>query len=185
MAKLRGLGIGWVRGDLVPEESAVEEILALRKRIEEIQAELEATRTSGPEGTSELAQGDDTFDLNFSFVASPDQYSFHGTGYKHHVEAAWDEIFAAVAPLMINEVSDEQLSNALTGFSRDMSVPELRSMKDLKGKRLMDFSVNDDDFQTVKVQLRALGLISKSAKNRSVKDTNTYWTLTPYAILTT
>ncbi len=173
-------GIGWVRGNLVPEESAVEEILSLRKRIEELETELETTRTSGPEGTSELAQGEDTFELKFSFVASPDQHSFHGTGYKHHVDVEWDDLFAAVAPLMINEASDEQISSALTSIARDLSLSELRAMKDFKGKRFMDFSVDDDDFQTVKVQLRALGLISKSAKNRSVKDTNTYWTLTPY-----
>ncbi|KAB8066887.1 DUF4062 domain-containing protein [Janthinobacterium violaceinigrum] len=37
-----------------------------------------------------------------------------------------------------------------------------------------------DDFQTIKIQLRALGLITKSTRSRSVKDTSTYWTLTPY-----
>ncbi|EBP9710788.1 forkhead box transcription factor, partial [Salmonella enterica subsp. enterica] len=35
-------------------------------------------------------------------------------------------------------------------------------------------------FQTIKVQFRALGLIIKSEKSRSVKDKGTYWTLTPY-----
>ena len=40
--------------------------------------------------------------------------------------------------------------------------------------------MNEDDFQTIKVQLRALGLIVKSDKTRSVKDTATYWSLTPY-----
>lgn len=173
-------GIGWVRGNLVPEESAVEEILSLRKQIEVLQTELEATRTTGPEGTSELAQGDDIFELNFSFVVSPDEYSFNGTGYQHHIKVAWDDLFAAVAPLMIDEASDKQISSALTGLARDLSWSELRSTKNFKGMRFMNYSVDDDDFQTVKVQLRALGLIAKSAKNRSVKDTNTYWTLTPF-----
>jgi hypothetical protein len=30
------------------------------------------------------------------------------------------------------------------------------------------------------VQLRALGLIKENDRKRSVKDTGTYWTLTPY-----
>ena len=39
-----------------------------------------------------------------------------------------------------------------------------------------------DDFQTIKVQLLALRLISKSTKrkSRSVNDKATYWTLTPH-----
>jgi predicted MarR family transcription regulator len=44
----------------------------------------------------------------------------------------------------------------------------------------MSFRVDTDDFQTIKIQLRALGLITKSTKSRSVKDTATYWTLTPF-----
>ena len=43
-----------------------------------------------------------------------------------------------------------------------------------------DISINNDDFQTLKVQLLALGLMKQSVKNRSVKDTGAYWTLTPY-----
>jgi len=36
------------------------------------------------------------------------------------------------------------------------------------------------DFYTVKIQLIALGLIEKSDKRRSVKDSSTYWRLTTY-----
>jgi hypothetical protein len=44
----------------------------------------------------------------------------------------------------------------------------------------MDFKIDSVDFQTIKVQLRALGLITKSPKSRSVRDNATYWTLTSY-----
>ena len=57
-------------------------------------------------------------------------------------------------------------------------------------KSLMTATVDDekvqtmeilaDCFQTIKVQLRAVGLISKSPRTRSVKDTGTYWSLTAY-----
>ncbi len=45
---------------------------------------------------------------------------------------------------------------------------------------MSDITLDDQDFQTVKIQLRALGLMAKSEKARSVKDSGTYWTLTPY-----
>ena len=47
-------------------------------------------------------------------------------------------------------------------------------------QELYRVKVRDEDFQTIKAQLRALGLIEKSLKKRSLKDTQSYWTLTPY-----
>ena len=44
----------------------------------------------------------------------------------------------------------------------------------------IDFSISSESFRTIIVQLRALGLIGKSTRTRSVKDTATYWTLTPF-----
>lgn len=173
-------GIGWVRGNLVPDESAVEEILGLRRRIEELQAELQATRTTGPEGTSDLAQGADPYKVNFSFVASPNQWSHHGNGYKSVAVLEWDDIFSAISPLMIHEATEANISKALNTLVRDHSYGDLQNSNGFDNLNLMDFKVDNDDFQTIKIQLRALGLITKSTKSRSVKDTATYWTLTPY-----
>lgn len=102
-------GIGWVRGDLVPDESTTKEILSLRRRIEELQQELLAASTHGPEGSIGLAQGEDTFRLNYTFVASPTKYSYAGSGYTGRVNVKWNDIFAAISPLMINEATDGQL----------------------------------------------------------------------------
>jgi hypothetical protein len=44
----------------------------------------------------------------------------------------------------------------------------------------LDVKVLEDDFQTIKIQLLALGLLQKSVRRRSLKDTATYWSLTPY-----
>jgi hypothetical protein len=45
---------------------------------------------------------------------------------------------------------------------------------------LVDFKFNDSDIDTCIIQFRALGLVRESQKTRSIKDTNTYWSLTPY-----
>ena len=44
----------------------------------------------------------------------------------------------------------------------------------------VEFSILDTDFQTIKIQFRALGYITESLKKRSIHDKGTYWTLTPY-----
>jgi len=45
---------------------------------------------------------------------------------------------------------------------------------------LNTIEIQDEEFGTLIVQLRALGLIEKSERNRSVKDKATYWKLTAY-----
>ena len=90
------------------------------------------------------------------------------------------QIFYYISPLMIHEASDLQIRQSLTEIVRNIELPRLKNTKDGKDQIFRDFTINDEDFQTIKVQLRALGLINKNDKNRSVKDTKTYWTLTPY-----
>ncbi|VCU69575.1 hypothetical protein PIGHUM_01638 [Pigmentiphaga humi] len=173
-------GIGWVRGNLVPDESTMEEILSLRRRIEELQQDLLAASIHGPEGTRGFAQGADVFEINYSFVASPSAYAHDGKGYRAIVEAEWDEIFSAVSPLMIDEATENEMAKSLNRLISDLASSDLQSNKGFKDLGLMNFRIDGDDFQTIKIQLRALGLITKSTKSRSVKDTATYWTLTPY-----
>ena len=172
--------VGWVRGDLVPDVSAAEEILRLREEVEDLEARLEAARFQSPEGTSSLAQGQDTYTITFAFSAIRDEILEEWTHYTHSVDMSWDDIFSAVSPLMINEANEYASRDALEELVRNRSEAELLERTEIHGCTLRDFQVSDTDFQTIKVQLRALGLIAQSTKPRGVKDTRTYWTLTPY-----
>lgn len=174
--------VGWVRGDLVPDDSATAELLTLRKKIEELQAALQAARQEAPEGTEGLAQGDDLFHLHLWFDAHPqdDPYFISPTKYGLSMPVSWNDIFSVVSPLMINELIEEEFRGALNSFAEELATPETRKDKVFQTMRLRNFRLVDDDFQTIKIQLRALGLIDKSTKPRSVKDTSTYWKLTPY-----
>jgi Domain of unknown function (DUF4062) len=100
--------VGWVRADQVPDEAATEEILRLRRHLDEVEHRLQAARTTAPEGAQDHAQGFDTFEVAFRF---------HAGGYGNVLDqemstkapTTWNAIFGAVAPLMINEASDKQL----------------------------------------------------------------------------
>ena len=48
------------------------------------------------------------------------------------------------------------------------------------GDDISNVNVLNEDFQNIKVQLIALGLIEESIKKRSTKDKGVYWTLTKY-----
>jgi hypothetical protein len=163
--------VGWVRGDLVPDESTAEQILLLKKQIETLQAKLDATSMRAPEGTAALAQGSDIFEFHYTLSGSR-------TTYRSEASVSWDEIFAAVSPIMIDEAREPTIRSALSRLVSEKAIDELLAMEE--DQSLRDFSIKDEDFQTIKVQLRALGLITKSTKSRSVKDSDTYWTLTSY-----
>ena len=172
--------IGWVRADELPDKNATLELLKLRQRADELQAELARSRRTAPKGTEDLAQGDELHTLRYSFLSNIKGRTWGGTNWNGTFQATWNEIFAVLGPLMINEASDDALKNGLDRFSGDKNGANLAKLKDLEGCTLTNFSLKDEDFQTIKVQLRALGLIAKSEKARSVKDLATYWTLTPY-----
>jgi len=148
--------------------------------VDELERKLSAVATEAPQGASTLAQGGDQVSLAYSFIASTTEYRHNGETYSGDSVLTWDEIFSALAPLMIDESDESGLQIALNSLVRSKEYEDLHSQKRFKGQKFFDFAVLRDDFQTVKIQLRALGLITKSSKNRSVKDTATYWTLTPY-----
>lgn len=171
--------IGWVRADELPDKDAALELLKLRQRVDELQVELAKSRTTAPKGTEDLAQGDEFHKLRYSF-SSQNERTYNRTSWTGSFQATWNDVFAVLAPLMIHEASDDTLKSALDSFAGDKNKDYLANDKDLKDCTLSNFSLNRDDFQTIKVQIRALGLITKNEKTRSVKDTTTYWTLTPY-----
>ena len=137
----------------------------LRKENDELKNRLEKARTSAPAGSEYLQQGDDVFELNFRYYNAGSQNS--------KVNLSWNNIFYLIAPLMMDEATEEELHNELRQYLRDIIEKKIR----IRPNRI---DVNNIDFQTIKVQLIALGLIFKSDKKRSIKDSGAYWSLTPY-----
>lgn len=174
---------GWIRADKVPTDATIADILALRNRVSELEAEAALLRDSPPSGTDVLAQGEDRFELHIAFTARHhlDEYPYNkDQRYTASITPTWNGIFAAVAPSMINEAPDSALRLAFRDFLTTESLRLYQERKEFKGKELRDFSFRKDEIETCIVQLRALGLIRESDKRRSLKDTGTYWTLTPY-----
>ncbi|MCG8470513.1 MAG: DUF4062 domain-containing protein [Desulfobacterales bacterium] len=172
-------GIGWVRGDLIPSQEASQEILKLKKEIENLESRLNEARTQAPPGTEDFAQKEDIFTVHFACKSIFDYETYN---WQYNFSTSWDNIFYHVSPIMINEATDTDLRASLNRFVNKYGLPQLlEANKDETFEhRFKPPTIIDDDFQTIKVQLRALGLMVQSNKPRSIKDTGTYWTLTPY-----
>lgn len=170
--------VGWVRADLVPDESAAQEILRLRDQIMSLESTLARSAKVPPPGTQGLAQGDEQFIIELTFSAR--SMDFTTTRYNAAVPMSWNEIFACVAPCLLGEADDLTLRRQLQSQpSLAEYLQDVIETNKIAGE-LARIEVSNESFDTIKVQLRALGLITQSPNKHGVKDTATYWTLTPY-----
>lgn len=174
--------VGWVRADLVPKDSTVSEVLKLKTRILELEKEASETVLKPLNGSESLLQEDDTIELTFKFDSRKkgDAGLFIDTAYTGTISLSWNQIFASVAPRIINEATDEDFRKSINDYFTSMAKNEFMQDETLKGTILRNFRFLKADIDTCIIQMRAIGLIKESTKQRSVKDTSTYWTLTPY-----
>jgi hypothetical protein len=182
--------VGWVRGDVGTSTEALQEINELRKQIDA--AETAGARTDPPKEAEGLAQGEEQ--TGFRIVAkarargtpSGDLFNFTRS---YGLEASWSEVFFQLGPEMLNEADENALRGRIKTWIDEKHKTRVR--KKLRAatfddgdsvQRLLtvNLDIRDEDFGTLIIQLRALGLIEKSDRQRSLKDKGSYWTLTPY-----
>lgn len=171
---------GWVKATYLPSEESTKEILELTKQVEHLKIELEKAKTKAPEGTELLSQGNDKIKLNFSFTAQGDDWRIKDVKYTSTTELSWDEIFGEISPLMIDESPESPIRSKINQLIRDKEYEKLQKKFKKEERFPTSFSLNDSDYQTIKIQLRALNLMTESIRKRGVRDTKTYWTLTPF-----
>jgi hypothetical protein len=184
--------VGWIRGDVQTATDSLVELNELRKQLEAAERRLEEARSGPPPGTERLAQAAD--EVGFEAKAktsvrsdnSPLGREWTGT---MEVDATWDEVFSAIGPELLDESSqyamrrsvDRWLTTRYGGefrkLTRKAAKEQGEQVHSFRGTRI---ELPDDHFGTVLIQLRALGLLSRSERKRSVTDKGTYWTLTPY-----
>lgn len=140
----------------------------MRQEIERLKVELRSVRVDPPAGADQYAQGNDLFEVTI-------EYSVPGKiGSEYETLAvSWNTIFKEVGPTLMGEATErmmrQRLSDELWRYAEDRFPPNARRQMLL-----------EDHFDTIKVQLVALGLIQKSPQKHVPSDTNKYWSLTPF-----
>ena len=151
---------GWVKANLVSSAEANDLIYNLRKENEELKNKLAELDNSKPDNTEALQQGDDQFSMIVVYVLynKVDGKEFNTT---------WDELFTIMSPWLIEEKTEEELTEKLA-YSYLMKE---NIVKDILTKAY----IQDEFFQTIKIQFLALGVIKRIERQEK-----TLWTLTPY-----
>lgn len=171
---------GWVKAIYVPSEDSSKEILKLKTEIESLQEEIKKSKSFAPEGTESLSQGTDKITIHFSYngYLISERFAYdEGFG---HFDSTWDDLFAEISPLMIDEALQSSIISKLNSFIKLKVHKILEETLKTQNKRPDNYKIYDEDFQTMIIQLRALGLITESIRKRSIHDKKRYWSLTPY-----
>ena len=176
---------GWVRAeDAVPHETLVE-IAGLNREIESLRTKLNEARVKPPPGTEDLAQGSQLAPVKIFYhgysekakrAIADGRYQSTDLLFTTQIGLTWDEVFASVGPLLFDESAEPAMKAAVV--TRAIQYHKYQDEYEEDGGQKL--GIADDQFQTIKVQFLALGLITKSDRKRGVRDKATYWTLTPY-----
>ena len=151
---------GWVRADRVPSEDLLAELNDVRKQNESLARELASRQVSAQPALEGLATLDDTFELHGT-------YRYDGAYRRWKAEMSWRAIFAAIGPYLVQYPAASAVKAVLEKAAFLISNSGGNSS-----------TLNDQDFQTVSVQLKALGLVEISFTKNVAGGMGLYWSAT-------
>lgn len=186
--------VGWVRADEAGSPETLRLLTQAQERVRQLEANLDEARTTPPPGVEGLSQGSDTIEL-LVFVSA--RYRDKQNAYRSmttwaQISISWDKIFGLLGLLMFDEASTTDLKKAFLDwmaqeyFSEFDEKSDQRLSEDGTGRKNdtryseRNLHVDDEDFRTLLLQFKALGMVRNGIKKRSVNDAETYWSLTPF-----
>ncbi|MFC6014087.1 DUF4062 domain-containing protein [Nocardia lasii] len=165
-------GVGWVRGNLAMTLEQEREMISLREQIAALKEAESKAKNALVEDTSKLAGGDEEVTL---WLGVRDARINKEASTR--VRTTWDAIYRDISPAMADEETEgkvrTRVASHLVSTATEDDIEKLKSAKN--GQPFM----YTDDWELVKTQFRALGLIDNGIKKRPVNDTNKYLRLTP------
>ncbi len=175
--------IGWVKADKAIDDSSAKEILRLQKENEILREQIEQTTTMAPKGSETLSQGTDEVQIKIRIDATLSTKPYDDIVISETLSTTWNNLFSTIAPHLTNEALESKMESLITEMlirnNREI-ILEIVNDGTYSDVDIDTCRIADHDFQTIKVQLKALGLIKQSNKSRSVKNAGNYWTLTDY-----
>ena len=154
--------VGWIRADRVASEDLLGEINDLQKQNTQLQTTLAELSVEPRVAVDNLAGLDESIELH-------GRYNKEGYGYRDwKVRATWRRIFGYISPCLVKHPNDDYVESVLSSALFERSIFSGRSA-----------SLNDQDFQTVSVQLKALGLVSTKYSKTVQGGMALFWSFTP------
>jgi hypothetical protein len=159
--------VGWVRASGAASETLLLEINELRKENRELLRVLDKIQSTKVAAVDGLADLDSSFAVNGRTHISGGRHSC-GFNKSWEVTVTWRKLFSLIAPYLMDHPTDDTLRLKLANVLADQA--------DVGGtSRILD----DQQFKTISIQLKALGLVSIEYQKTTTGGMGLFWSLTP------
>ena len=155
--------IGWIRADKISSEDLLSEINELRKENDTLNESLSEYVNKTTVKIENLADIDDNFNVTGRYYNST-----HKRYYSWETAASWREMFAAISPYLLQYPNEDYVKLRLS--------EALFKKSDKSGS---SGKLDDQVFQTIKIQLLALGLVNVKYTKDTKGGMGLFWSLTP------
>lgn len=155
--------VGWIRADRAASVDLLGEINDLRKQNNQLQTIIMELSSKPSVAIDNLANIDEDIELHGRYHSK--HYHCY---YDWKVKCSWLQIFGYISPYLIKHPDDKYVKSVLC------------SALFAKGNYSGDSAtLNDQDFQTVSIQLKALGLVNINYSQTIQGGMAVFWSLTP------
>ena len=154
--------VGWVRANAVGSNELLSELNAVRKENEELRIALSKVEDFKKPDLSNLATLEDSFTLRGKWRQG-DGYSWR----RWDITLTWAQIFALIAPDLMVHPNDSSVALRLR-----------KALIKQAGIEAWESKLDDHDFQTVKLQFKALGLTKVTYAKATNGTMGLFWSLT-------
>ncbi|WP_406870583.1 DUF4062 domain-containing protein [Thioclava sp. 'Guangxiensis'] len=156
---------GWIRNDGSSPIALLERINTLTEENRRLQDQLDAQEAE--EDDDSLESGDDKVTVYGIRRETDDGWNIFDVEW--NVEVSWNDLFRDIGPALINETTEDKLTNLIARF---------HSLQPTKNS-VRSATVAVECWSEILVQFRALGLMVQGTKKRGVNDRGSYWGITP------
>jgi len=150
---------GWVRADQIASTEASEEILRLRRQIDDLMLQQTTSAFVKPQGSDELAQGDEVVSVEYTLTVSDRSkgYPYEKKRLIYSEKFTWTILFKTFGPLFLTKSKLSNLKLALNRAlkERAFEMTEISFPEHEFGAA----SISESSLQTVTVQFVALGYL--------------------------
>lgn len=153
---------GWIKANDIFNENAMETILKLRNENEELKMQINKLNHEAPKRADILSQANENIEIHCEV-----ECNFEYDTFTEEIISffTWNEMFLAIAPYLINDISDTKVKVILSNYMMKKLDRDLERFRKEEYFQYLNFTIVDYDFQLVKIQLRALGLIQLNEHN--------------------
>ena len=153
--------IGWVRGNIISNVEALEELNQQRKLNDELKKELEIIKKD----LDSEPVFDNLADLDKEFIVHGKNSGQYSSSWE--VKTTWKELFYLISPYLLENPIDSIVKSKLT-----------RELFNKVNNRGYSPSINSEKYETIKIQFKLLKLVDITYSKATNGEMGLFWKLT-------